>query len=106
MCFAVGMGPIPFIYTAEVFPQNARAAAMSIAVLANWISNLLVALCFPMLQSAINQYVFCIFAVILALTLALVLKKVPETKNKTVDEILGMFNKNSNQNSWKMTNIA
>ena len=92
MCFAVGLGPIPFLYTAEVFPQSARGAAMSIAVVSNWLSCLLITLTFPFLHSFLNHYVFCIFAVIMALTLAVTLQKVPETKNKSVEQILAVFN--------------
>jgi hypothetical protein len=39
ICFAVGLGPIPFIYTAEVFRQNTRSSAMAISLLVNWSSG-------------------------------------------------------------------
>ena len=32
-------GPIPFIYSAEVFPQNARSSAMAICIFTNWASG-------------------------------------------------------------------
>jgi hypothetical protein len=33
------LGPIPFIYCAEVFRQDARSTAMAIGMLANWTSG-------------------------------------------------------------------
>ena len=44
--FAVGPGSIPWMITAELFSQGPRPAAMSIAVLVNWLSNFLVGLTF------------------------------------------------------------
>lgn len=44
--FAVGPGSIPWMITAELFSQGPRPAAMSIAVLVNWLSNFLVGLFF------------------------------------------------------------
>ena len=44
--FAVGPGSIPWMITAELFSQGPRPAAMSIAVLVNWLANFLVGLFF------------------------------------------------------------
>jgi len=44
--FAVGPGSIPWMITAELFSQGPRPAAMSIAVLVNWLANFLVGLTF------------------------------------------------------------
>ncbi len=48
--FAVGPGSIPWMITAELFSQGPRPAAMSIAVLVNWLSNFLVGMFFPLLK--------------------------------------------------------
>ena len=47
--FAVGLGPVAFIYTAECFRNNARSAAMSVSIAINWTSSLLLTLFFPFL---------------------------------------------------------
>lgn len=44
-----------------------------------------------------GPYVFIIFSVILALNCLFIYKKVPETKNKTMEEINAMFRQQSYQ---------
>ncbi len=44
--FGVGPGSIPWLITAELFTQAYRVPASSIAVLANWSANFVVALAF------------------------------------------------------------
>lgn len=44
------LGAIPWFITAELFSQSSRAAAVSIAGVANWLSNFVVGLVFPSLQ--------------------------------------------------------
>lgn len=45
----------------------------------------------------LGPYVFLIFTVILALVVVFIYKKVPETKNKTMEEISAMFRQQSYQ---------
>ena len=44
------LGAIPWFITAELFSQSSRAAAVSIAGVANWLSIFVVGLVFPSLQ--------------------------------------------------------
>ncbi|XP_055350367.1 solute carrier family 2, facilitated glucose transporter member 1-like isoform X2 [Paramacrobiotus metropolitanus] len=85
--FATGPGSIPWFLVTELFTQGPRAAATSIAVGVNWLCNLIVALSFPFIQSAIGEYTFIVFAVLLVLFVAYTWFKVPETKGKTIEEI-------------------
>jgi MFS transporter, SP family, solute carrier family 2 (facilitated glucose transporter), member 1 len=91
MCFAVGLGPIPFIYVAECFRQDARSAALAICMFTNWVANLVLTLTFPYLAKLLSSYVFLVFTVIVAFAVIIIIKKVPETKNRSVDEIMAYF---------------
>lgn len=91
MCFAVGLGPIPFIYATEVFKQEARGAALAACMTLNWIANLILTLSFEYLAKLLDEYVFLIFTVIVAIAVIIITKKVPETKNKSLDEITAYF---------------
>merc|ERR1712223_1787245 len=89
--FAVGPGSIPWMITAELFSQGPRPAAMSVAVLVNWSANFFVGIGFPTMQTTLENYTFLPFSVFLALFWGFTYRKVPETKNKTFDEIATLF---------------
>ncbi|KAB7497116.1 Glucose transporter type 1 [Armadillidium nasatum] len=89
--FAIGPGSIPWMITAELFSQGPRPAAMSIAVLINWLSNFLVGIGFPTMQKKLDNYTFLPFSCLLALFWLFTYYKVPETKNKTFEEISAIF---------------
>ncbi|XP_065164046.1 solute carrier family 2, facilitated glucose transporter member 1-like isoform X2 [Atheta coriaria] len=93
--FATGPGSIPWFMVSELFNQSARPAATSLAVAINWTANFFVGLGFLPLQEALGPWVFIIFTVILALNVVFIYKKVPETKNKTIEEISAMFRQQS-----------
>ncbi|KAK7584184.1 hypothetical protein V9T40_005147 [Parthenolecanium corni] len=85
--FAVGPGSIPWMITAELFSQGPRPAAMSIAVLVNWMSNFLVGIGFQTLSDTLENYTFLPFSILLAFFWIFTYQRVPETKNKTFEEI-------------------
>lgn len=91
-CFAVGLGPIPFIYATEVFPQEARGAALATCMTLNWISNLILSLTFEYMVKYLTNYTFLVFSVVVGASVIFLFKKLPETKNKSIDEILAFFN--------------
>jgi H+/Cl- antiporter ClcA len=91
MCFAVGLGPIPFLYVAECFRQDARSAALAICMFTNWVANLILTLAFPSLAKILGNYVFLVFTAIVTIALAVIFTKVPETKGRSTDEIIAEF---------------
>lgn len=95
--FAIGPGSIPWFLVSELFNQSARGAATSLAVWVNWTANFIVGIGFLPLQDALGGNVFIIFTILLALFVLFVYKKVPETKNKTIEEISSMFRQISYQ---------
>ncbi|XP_023705143.1 solute carrier family 2, facilitated glucose transporter member 1 isoform X4 [Cryptotermes secundus] len=95
--FAIGPGSIPWFLVSELFNQSARGAATSLAVAINWTANFIVGIGFLPLQEALGGNVFIIFTILLALFVLFVYKKVPETKNKTIEEISSMFRQISYQ---------
>ncbi|XP_071109749.1 solute carrier family 2, facilitated glucose transporter member 4-like [Haliotis cracherodii] len=86
--FALGLGPIPFTIVAEIFRQESRAAAMSLSVACNWICNFILMWTFPFLRDGLEAYTYLLFVVILVAAIIFIFFFVPETKNKTFDEIV------------------
>ncbi|XP_074027810.1 glucose transporter 1 isoform X3 [Leptinotarsa decemlineata] len=99
--FAMGPGSIPWMITAELFSQGPRPAAMSIAVLVNWTSNFIVGILFPTMKNALDNYTFLPFSVFLAIFWIFTYKKVPETKNKTFEEIAALFRQGNGRASFR-----
>ncbi|KAK1940189.1 Solute carrier family 2 [Phytophthora citrophthora] len=91
MCFVwffeIGLGPIPWLIVAEMFPAKPRPTAMSIATMVNWSCSFLVGLTFPTMQRELGEYTFVPFCIALCMALAFTLKYIPETKGKTIQEI-------------------
>jgi len=92
--FATGPGSIPWFFVTELFTQSARGMATSVAVVTNWTANFLVGVGFEPLRLAMGPYVFVIFIVMQVLFIFYVWWKVPETKNRTIEEITAQFRQN------------
>ncbi|BFZ08924.1 hypothetical protein BsWGS_11963 [Bradybaena similaris] len=92
LAFAPGLGPMPWTINSEIYPMWARSTGNSLATGTNWIFNLLVSLLFLTLTEAITKYgAFWLFAGISFLGLIFTLIFVPETKNKTLEEVEDLF---------------
>merc|ERR1711872_797123 len=85
--FATGPGSIPWFFVTELFAQSGRPTATSIAVVVNWTANFLVGLGFQPLQLLMDAWVFLVFIIIQVIFIIYVAIFVPETKNKTIEEI-------------------
>ena len=90
--FAISLGPVFWLMISEIYPLNIRGKAMSVASLANWGSNWLVALTFPVLLATFGGAgSFWLFAVLGIVAWFFVYFWVPETKGKTLEEIEAEF---------------
>jgi sugar porter (SP) family MFS transporter len=86
--FAIGLGPIFWLLISEIFPLAIRGRAMSIATVANWVSNMVVSGIFLNLLLAIGRGpTFLLYAGMTVLAILFTLWIVPETKGRTLEEI-------------------
>ncbi|MBA8762177.1 sugar porter family MFS transporter [Staphylococcus coagulans] len=86
--FGISWGPILWVMLPELFPMRARGAATGIAALVLSIGSLLVAQLFPLLTEVLEiQEVFLIFAVIGVIALFFVVKFLPETRGRSLEQI-------------------
>jgi sugar porter (SP) family MFS transporter len=81
--FAIGLGPVPWVITGDIFPSAALSAGSMICVGTNWIANTIVALSFPALNQALKAYIFLPFAVITLVFFFFALAFFPETRGKS-----------------------
>uniref|UniRef100_A0A8D3CSF2 Major facilitator superfamily (MFS) profile domain-containing protein n=1 Tax=Scophthalmus maximus TaxID=52904 RepID=A0A8D3CSF2_SCOMX len=89
--FEIGPGPIPWFIVAELFSQGPRPAAFAVAGFSNWSCNFLVGMCFQYVEQLCGPYVFIIFTIMLLGFFVFTYFKVPETKDRTFDEIAAGF---------------
>jgi len=85
--FEMGLGPIPWLIVAEIFPSKARATAMTAASALNWTANFIVGITFPHVTNNLGKWSFVPFAAFLVLTTAFTTEFVFETKGKSLQEI-------------------
>ena len=86
--FAVGLGPVFWLMISEIYPIGIRSKSMSVATVFNWAANFLVAGTFLTLISLISrQGTFFVFGGFGILALLFFLWKVPETKDKSLEQI-------------------
>ncbi len=88
--FAMALGPIPWILCSEIFPMRIRGRAMSVATFTIWTSCFIVVQTSPMLNG--NPHIgpaltFSMYAICSALAFLFVLKMVPETKGRSLEDI-------------------
>jgi SP family arabinose:H+ symporter-like MFS transporter len=87
-CFAASYGPVTWVVIAEIFPIKLRGLAMSVSTLILWVAVYFVTQFFPVLLESFGPaYTFWFFCLMSSMAFFYVLKMVPETKNKTLEEI-------------------
>ncbi|MCY4161494.1 MAG: sugar porter family MFS transporter [Flavobacteriaceae bacterium] len=86
--FSFSLGPIPWIIMSEIFPTKIRGRAMALGTLALFGSNWFVAQMFPWVSQVLGENgTFWLLACFSTLTFPFVMKVLPETKGKTLEEI-------------------
>ena len=94
--FAIGPGSIPWLIVAELFSQGPRSAAVSLSVMVNWSANVAVGQGFPPLfQNVTKEWTFLLFTVFLLFFFIFTFCFLPETKNKTPEQITNYFHNNT-----------
>ncbi|XP_073029093.1 probable polyol transporter 4 [Primulina eburnea] len=90
--FSVGIGPVCWVLTSEIFPLRFRAQASALGAVGNRVCSGVIAMSFLSVSRAISVGgTFFIFSAISALSVVFVYKCVPETKGKSLEQIGALF---------------
>jgi sugar porter (SP) family MFS transporter len=88
LMFEISLGPIFWVMISEIFPLRARAKAMAVCTMLNWMFNFFVSFWFLDLVKAIGQaetfWLYGLFGIGAIIFFAW---KVPETKNRSLEQI-------------------
>lgn len=90
--FGCTLGAVVWVYLAEIFPNQIRSLALSVATLALWLADFAVTLTFPVMSkqlgTASTMFIYAGFCV---LAFVYMLFKVKETRGKSLEEVESLF---------------
>ena len=86
--FAFSQGAVIWVFLSEIFPNRIRSKGQALGSFVDWIVNAVIGLAFPIaLTSFGGGDVFMFFAVLMIPFFFFVLKVMPETKGKSLEEL-------------------
>jgi len=86
--YAMSLAPITWVILSEIFPNRIRGAAMALATFSLWIACFILTYTFPLLNKGLGAAgTFWVYAGICVIGFLFVMKKLPETKGKSLEEI-------------------
>ena len=87
-CYSMSLAPVTWVILSEIFPNRMRGAAMSVATFALWAACFILTYTFPLLNQLLKASgTFWLYGCICILGFIFILKKLPETKGKSLEEI-------------------
>jgi fatty acid desaturase len=90
--FAIGVGGTGWLIQGEVFPTSVRGRAAAIAAAVDWVANFALIEAFPAWQNAWGlAWVMVSFAVLSVVAIGFVFKFLPETKGRSVEQVVQIF---------------
>ncbi|RID57170.1 hypothetical protein BRARA_F00565 [Brassica rapa] len=89
--FALGMGGLPWIIMAEIFPMNVKVSAGTLVTVTNWLFGWIVTYTFNFMLEWNASGMFFIFSMVSAFSIVFVYFLVPETKGRSLEEIQALF---------------
>jgi sugar porter (SP) family MFS transporter len=86
--FAIGLGPVFWLMISEIFPLEIRGSAMAVCSVFNWAANFFISYYFLQLIGAIGKaWTFWLYAALGIAGIVFFLTRVPETKNRSLEQI-------------------
>lgn len=87
-CYAMSLAPITWVVLSEIFPNRIRGAAMAVATFSLWLASFILTYTFPLLNNAFGASgTFWLYGLICVLGFMFIFKKLPETKEKSLEQI-------------------
>jgi SP family sugar porter-like MFS transporter len=87
-CYSMTLAPVTWVILSEIFPNRMRGIAMSVATFSLWAACFILTYTFPLLNQVLKASgTFWLYGAICLLGFVYILKKLPETKGKSLEEI-------------------
>jgi sugar porter (SP) family MFS transporter len=86
--YAMSLAPVTWVLISEIFPNQIRGLATSVAVVSLWAAYFVLVFTFPVLAEKLGTYgPFWLYAAICLMGFFFIKSKVKETKGKTLEEL-------------------
>ncbi len=85
--FAFSQGTVVWVYLSELFPVGVRGAGQGYGSFVHWIANAMLVLVFPIVQHASSVRIFYVFAIFMAVQMAVIWLWYPETRGAALGAI-------------------
>ncbi|MHC0433338.1 sugar porter family MFS transporter [Streptomyces sp. O3] len=85
--FALSWGVVVWVMLGEMFPNRIRAAALGVAAAAQWLANFAITKTFPSMSDWNLSGSYMIYTAFALLSIPFILRFVPETKGKTLEQM-------------------
>jgi MFS family permease len=86
--YATSLAPVTWVLISEIFPNNIRGLASSIAIVSLWGAYFILVFTFPILAEQLGTYgPFYLYAGICALGFLFIRSKVKETKGQSLEQL-------------------
>ena len=87
-CYAMSLGPVTWVLLSEIFPNRIRGVAMATCTFALWMGCTTLTFSFPTLNARLGSSgTFWIYSAICLLGFLFFLRRLPETKGKSLEEL-------------------
>ncbi len=91
--FMMSWGPICWVLISEIFPNKIRGRAIAIAVAAQWAANYFISSTYPSMMEFSGGVTYGFYGLMSVLSFVFVWRMVPETKQKTLEELESLWKK-------------
>jgi SP family sugar:H+ symporter-like MFS transporter len=89
--FATTWGATAWTVVAEMFPNRLRGTGVAVAVAANWLSNFLVTVTFPVLRDTSLGFTYGLYALFAVVSFVFVFFRIKETKGIELEDMTESF---------------
>lgn len=86
--FAMSQGACIWVFISEIFPNTVRAKGQTLGSLTHWVMATIITFIFPVISENLGEgIIFFFFCAMMILQLGFVIKYMPETKGKSLEEL-------------------
>jgi len=83
--FNLGLGPVVWLISGEIFPRDFKRAGATLGVSVNWISNFIIALVFPLILKSLGCKSFAIYGIGTGFVMMYIFAVFRETRGKVAE---------------------